>query len=308
MTASAAAPAFSLIIPHRDDLAGLARTLAALARLDAASPACELIVADNGSAAGLEAVAQVAAAAGLAMPVRVIDAGAVIGAGPARNLAARVANGAALAFIDCDCLPPPGWLIAAAAALARHAVAGGLVQVMLPPGPARRASPAEAFDMLFGFNVTQGFARDGLLLTANLAVRAGVFRAVGDFRNHLPEDLDWCHRAAAQGHGLALVPGMALGHVALDDARRLAARWDRVMREAWAYHRLRGRGRASWLWYLAKVAASPLLHAPRALFGPIGPADRRLRAGVLRLLLAIRWRRVATGVRVMRAADVPLGC
>ena len=54
-------PQFSIVIPHRDDLIGLVRTLAALERLSKASPSFEVIVADNRSRSGLSATREVAA-------------------------------------------------------------------------------------------------------------------------------------------------------------------------------------------------------------------------------------------------------
>lgn len=296
-------PAISIIIPHRDDHAGLNRTLAALAALDPQSPSFEVIVADNRSLGGLAVTAEAVrrSYAALAPRLRLIDAPEP-GAGPARNAGAAVARGARLVFLDCDCLPPPGWLCAVAAALDGGPIAGGPVTVVPPPGSPAPLNAVQAFDLLFGFNVPASFRRDGLLLTANLAVRAPDFRAVGLFRQGVSEDMEWCDRARSIGYRPALDPAMALGHVAIDHEQRLIARWDRITRESWCYARERGRGRAAWLLYSAMVATSPLVHAPRALVAPLGPeAGPALRLALLALLCRIRWRRAMLGLRLMQA-------
>lgn len=295
-----AIPAISIIIPHRDDAAGLGRTMAALARLDPASPEFEAIVADNGSAGGVASAEDVVAAhAGPALADRVrVVAAAPSGAGPARNAGAAVARGAVLAFLDCDCEPAAGWLLAVQSA-AQDSVVGGPVQVVRVAGPHAALQPAEAFDMLFGFHVPRSFRRDGLLLTANLAVPASLFAVIGPFRSGISEDMEWCHRAAAMGHPPRLVMALGVTHAALDSEAKLKARWDRVVRETWLYRKERGLGRAGWLWTVAVVAVSPLLHAPRAVFAPLGPGGSpTLRLRLLALLVRIRWRRAMLGLRL----------
>ncbi len=64
----------------------------------------EVIVADNGSSRGLDAVRQIVGSRG-----RVIEV-AERGAGPARNAGVRASSGEAIAFIDSDCRPDERWL------------------------------------------------------------------------------------------------------------------------------------------------------------------------------------------------------
>ena len=86
----------SVIIPHFNDLGGLAKCLEALSIQTYPRDRFEIIVADNNSPQGQDAVAAVIA--GRARMVVVAQKGA----GPARNGAVEVASGRLLAFIDSD--------------------------------------------------------------------------------------------------------------------------------------------------------------------------------------------------------------
>ncbi len=303
------APDISIIIPHRDDHAGLERTITAVSRQDPSPLQIEVVVADNASTGGVEAVHSILGRHATAIngTARVIEA-KEIGAGPARNAAAAVANGRILVFLVCDCLPRPNWLQAVIKAMDATPIAGGPVTVVRLADAQGPPSAAEAFDLLFGFDVPRSFRRDGLLLTANLAVRADAFRAIGHFRRAISEDMEWCNRAEAMGYPLRLEPAMEVAHVAMDSQKRLVARWDRITLETFLYRRERGLGNFGWLWYLMKVAASPALHAPRALLAQLGPGTGpAFRLHLCLLLTRIRWRRTAYGLRLVREKGLPSG-
>lgn len=289
--------AFSIIIPHRDDLRGLQRTLAALASGRIGRSAFDITVVDNASHAGMAAVEAVVRRFDL--PVRIIGEAAV-GAAPARNRGVACSTGERLVFLDCDSEPDAGWLDDLAAGLDRHDVVGGPVRVRLPAGDPRAANSAELFDLLFGFNSERSFARDGFLLTANLATTRAVFDAVGPFRTAVSEDREWCVRARASGFRVALLPTAGVDHHALDDVAALDRRWARVTRESFAFHRHQGRSRIDWLGYSLAVGVSPLAHAARVVASPAlrGVSVRR-RADVLRLLATIRLRRSLLGLGLL---------
>src|SRR4029077_5730374 len=97
----------------------------------------EVIVADNGSSRGLDAVCEIVGSRG-----RVIEV-AERGAGPARNAGVRASSGEAIAFIDSDCRPDERWLEEGLAELAMADFAGGRVDVLVEDP--RRMTPAEAF-------------------------------------------------------------------------------------------------------------------------------------------------------------------
>lgn len=286
-------PQVSVIIPHRNDLDGLERCLAALSALQHRPH--EIIIADNASttdAGALEALIQ----RHLTLPVKLVHERRP-GAAHARNAAVHAASGSLLAFLDCDCSPQADWMGRGCDLLAIHAVAGGPVVVSwdASDGP---VTPAVAFDLLFGFNVARSYRRNQHLLTSNMWVRRDVFDAVGPFRGGVSEDVDWCHRATAKGFRLAFDPGLSVSHRALPERAQLQARWRRITRETWLYESARGRGGVRWFARCLAVAASIPVHGMRVFFdGRL--AGTRLRIGTFALLADIRLRRAIDGLGLL---------
>ena len=91
-------PLFSVVIPVRDDAAGIERCLAGISRQNMP---LEVIVIDDGSHDDSAAVAEQAGA-------RVVHSGGR-GAAAARNLGLAEARGDIVLFTDADCIPCPGW-------------------------------------------------------------------------------------------------------------------------------------------------------------------------------------------------------
>lgn len=283
----------SVVIPHRNDLDGLARCLEALASLPDGPH--EIIIADNGPDAGRAATDSVVERY-RDLPIRLVHEPQP-GAAHARNAGVAVARGMYLAFLDCDCRPDADWLKMGCELLGRHAVAGGPVVVSWE-GQDGPMTAAAAFDLLFGFDVATSFRRHRHLLTSNLWVRRDVFEAVGPYRPGVSEDVEWCHRAAANGFQLRFDPALIVHHRALPSRRQLHARWRRVTHETWLYGRERGQSRIGWLAKCAVVAASIGVHGVRPL------VDSRLTGIGLRLrtfaLLAdIRLRRAVYGMSLL---------
>lgn len=296
---AAMTPRYSVVIPHRDDLRGLDRTLSALAIHETAC-SFEVIVVDNGTIETGVAAQQVADRGDLA--VRVVSE-PVLGAGPARNRGAACARGDYLAFLDCDCVPLPGWLDNLDRALRDADVVGGVVHVRIV-GEARSANAAQWFDTLFGFQSESAFAATGLLLSGNLSMPRAIFGDVGGFRTGISEDREWCTRARHQGRRLALSRDAQVVHGALDDTEALHRRWARVTCETFALNREEGRSRLSWLAYSIAVGGSPLVHGFRVLrAGRIAQISLMRRWQILCLLFAVRVRRARIGIGLLWRPD-----
>jgi GT2 family glycosyltransferase len=196
----------SVVVPVRDNAAGLA---ALLARLDAQTlPRAhfEVVVGDDGSAE----------------PPAIADGRARVVTGPpqtsyaARNRAVESARADVLAFCDSDCLPDPGWLEEGLAALDAADLAAGRVAFSAPPRPTPWSLLAMEFWLDQARNVPLGQA-----VTCNLFVRRSVFDRLGGFDASLPSggDYDLTRRATASGARLVYAPSAVVWHPTVDSRR-----------------------------------------------------------------------------------------
>src|SRR5579871_4583516 len=142
-TDSADSPKISVIIPHYNDLKSLDRCLQALDQQSFPKSDFEIIIGDNNSPEGEDAVARTIAGRGRLVVIR------ERGPGPARNGAVAAATGEILAFTDCDCSPHPDWLAAGLRALQTFDFVGGRMRVVV--GDEANVTPVEAFERVFAF-------------------------------------------------------------------------------------------------------------------------------------------------------------
>jgi glycosyltransferase involved in cell wall biosynthesis len=262
----------SVIVPHLDDYDNLDACLTLLEAQSFPGDRTEIIVADNGSSRGFEAVCRLVGSRG-----RVIEV-AERGAGPARNAAVRVSRGEALAFIDSDCRPDKRWLEEGLAELRHADIAGGHVDVLVDDP--RRMTAAEAFESVFAFR-NERYVKDlKFTVTASMFVWRSVFDAVGDFINSVPEDKDWCERAWRQGYRIRFAPKSIVGHPARRTMVELKRKWRRLTLESSEGARREGTAPAL---VLLRQWAALLAVLPHA-FLPLG--SRRLH-GMRNRLMAI---------------------
>jgi len=230
-----AGPQVSVVVPHFSDLARLDLCLKALAVQTWPGPV-EIIVADNASPEGQDAVAGV------------IDGRARLviarerGPGPTRNTGVAAATGEILAFTDCDCRPEPGWLAAGLEALSRHDIVGGR----------------------------------GFTVAANLFCGRALFETVGGFGTSHPEDVVWCQRAAAAGYSLGYAPDAVVGHPARRTWGELLVKARRISLGTFNLYVREPRGRAAWLRRTLATPVEVLRQARRIVITPKlrRPSDR----------------------------------
>lgn len=247
-----AAPAVSVIIPHYNDTTRLRRCLDALAAQDRSG--IEVVLADNAST---EDLSWVAAEFGFVQQVTQPQKGAAA----ARNAGVAISTAPVLAFLDADCVPEADWLDQVRALGVPEAVIGGQIGVF-DETPAPR-SGAEAFETVFAFDQA-GYIRDkGFSVTANLVTTRAVFDHVGPFVVGVSEDLDWCHRARAQGYGLRYAPDLSVRHPTRSDWPALRHKWVRLTAEAFGLTGAGGAARALWGLRAVMMPASIVAHAPR---------------------------------------------
>lgn len=159
-----------MAVPVKDRREQMLRCLDALLAQD--HPDYEILVLDNESTDGTaEAIRERAATASVPIRVQTI-AGPV---GYVRNQAGLLARGTFLAFTDSDCLPEPGWLSAASAALRADDRLGVVQGRTLPQVPPAAGWPA----------TIQVDDFSGLFEGCNLTFRREAFVASDGFDEHV---------------------------------------------------------------------------------------------------------------------------
>ena len=288
----------SVIVPHLDDYDNLNTCLSLLEAQSYPRTRTEIIVADNGSSRGIDAVRSIVGNCG-----RVIEV-ATRGAGPARNAGVSASMGEALAFLDSDCRPDPHWLEEGLAELERGDFVGGRVDISVTDP--QRMTAAEAFESVFAFRNERYVKELGFTVTASMFVWRSVFDSVGGFENGVPEDRDWCLRAGRMGYRIRYAPKSLVAHPARRTMPDLKRKWRRLTLESFED-----------VWRTEKSAFPTLLRHWMALFA-VGPhainvlASNRLSGTKNRIkavggLVHIRVYRVAVAQRAWLSAKARTG-
>lgn len=201
---------FSVVVPVRDDPAGLTACLAALSRQTLSHDDFEVIVVDDGSSRPLSKPAP-----GL-IPRLTIVRTPKSNAFSARNAGASIACGRYLAFCDADCRPAASWLSSLLRLLDDRCVVAGAVAMVLP----RRPSTWTLLD-LGAYLDQESFVARNRAVTANLAVSRALFWRIGGFDDSQASggDFDFTERCCADGYELRFAPECIVEHPTRDSAR-----------------------------------------------------------------------------------------
>jgi mycofactocin system glycosyltransferase len=201
----------TVVVPVKDRTAGLTRLLAAL-RADPDTAGCPVVVVDDGSA-DAAAVAEVARTCGAELVRHDIARGPAA----ARNAGLRRARTSAVAFVDSDCVPGPGWLDRLAGHLAdpRLALVAPRITALPVPAPSwvsRYELIASALDM--GAQPAPVAPRSSVSYVPSAALVARR-SALGDgFDETMPvaEDVDLVWRLVAAGWRVRYEPAAEVAH------------------------------------------------------------------------------------------------
>jgi hypothetical protein len=172
----------------------------------------ELLLCDNGSTDRTVAVAEGFRSR---LPcLRIVDASAVPGAGPARNYGVQVARGEWVAFCDADDEVASDWLATMTRALHEHRfVAGRFEKYRLNGSRVLRSRPLQQQEELQSSDIGARLPHAG---GGNMGMRRADFLAVGGFDPQIRwlEDTDLSWRAQLAGICLSFCPEVVV-HVRL---------------------------------------------------------------------------------------------
>ena len=273
----------SIVIPHFEDVERLRRCLDSLAEIPSGTLGeAEIVVVDNDSPSDLGWVER-------DFPFARLVVETTRGAAAARNRGVRETGAPRIAFLDCDCVPRRDWLrrVIDLPLAPEGEVVGGAISTFDETPPPR--SGAEAFEAVFAFNQKGYVEQKGFSVTANLVTSRELFERVGELRDAVSEDVDWCRRATSGGARLTYDADLSVSHPTRRDWPALRKKWLRTTREA---HGIYGDNRLSWLMKALLMPASAVAHVPRVLSSDrIDGAGERFRAvlTLFRLRLARMW-------------------
>lgn len=202
-----------------------------------------------------------------------------------RNVGARLARGATLAFLDDDCVASPEWLRMLVEAVERDpAVLAGAPTVHPSPTSASAAAGqviTEAVDAFF--NAPGQSAR--FLPGLNFALNRERFLSIGgcdpDFQSLAAEDRDLVDRWLRAGGRLAVCRGADVRHEHRSSLRGFIRQYFNYGRGAWRYHRLRRQRRHGRMMEDARLH----LRLPSYLRTPIASVPRRFVVQVVCLIV-----------------------
>lgn len=252
-------PFVSVVIPHFNDLSNLRLCYLRIMQQKWPADRLELVIADNNSSYGLDAVRVAAPRA------RVVPA-LVQGAGPARNAGIAVSTGDVIALIDSDCLADPDWIAEGVKALEQFDFVGG--RVITTSRSSRRPNAIESYEKVFNFNFRRYIEKVGFTGTGNMFVRREVFDKVGGFRLVVSEDVEWSFRARSLGYRLGYAKSAIVNHPARRSWKELRRRWLRIQDEHYAFAKERPHGRLLFALKALLMPASVVPHAMKVLVSP----------------------------------------
>ena len=231
--ASEPKPAVSVIVPTRDDVAGMHALMSALAAQTLPADRFEVVVGDDGSKdGGIRALASA-------------DGRVRVASGPpqnsyaARNRAVAAARADVLAFCDSDCLPEPAWLERGLAAIEGCDLVGGAILLTPPDQP----SPWTLLDVDL-FLDQERYVQRGYAATANLFVRRATFDRVDGFDQQVGSggDFEFVARCVRAGAVLRFGADAVVRHPTRDDARGFLRKIWRTSRAYAVRRRMQGEG------------------------------------------------------------------
>jgi glycosyltransferase involved in cell wall biosynthesis len=212
----------------------------------------EVLVSDNGSTDNSMAIVQ--KYSDQLPSLRIIDSSGKRGAAHARNVAARVAAGEALAFCDADDEVAPGWVRAMGDALSQHDFVGCRIDFAKLNLPWVQNLFQEHPQTRDGFPKVWYPPHLEHAGAGTIGIRKRIHDAVLGFDESVlaQEDTDYCFRILQRGTKLHFVPEAVL-HVrcrsSLPQLAKQAFTWAEYA--VFIYKRYRAEGRSeSWRWKL----------------------------------------------------------
>jgi mycofactocin system glycosyltransferase len=215
-------PYVTVIIPVRNRPREIATCLQSLGRLEYPQDKIEIIVIDDASDDNTPNVVST-------FPVQLIPLKERRQASFCRNLAAKMAQGEILAFLDSDCVADPLWLkelIPAFSDPSNGAVGGTVDSYYTKKGLDCYEKVKSSLNMGSWFKSSHEANNFFYLPSCNLLVRRALFLQLKGFKEdmHVGEDVDFCWRLQDQGHRIEYRPAGTVYHRHRNTIKQFCAR------------------------------------------------------------------------------------
>lgn len=247
----ASLPGVSVIVPVYNGEGTVRALIDSLLSLDYPGDRLEIIVVDNGSTDSTVTIAR-------QHPVTVLVEASVRSSYAARNLGLRHAHHDLIAFTDADCMVDSRWLKAGVQQMEAEKadLVAGRIQFTYSQPP----TAGEVYDSLVHMRNDLLVAQRRRAVTANLLVRAELFRSLGEFpRVRSGGDGIWTSEAVRQGRRLVYAPSAVVFHAARPVGEVLAKAF-RVGAGYGAETRHQPKAKSFWL-----IARSVIPPSPRSV-------------------------------------------
>lgn len=221
----------SVIVPYFNAGTQIESLLQALSCQSYSHRFFEVILVNNGSTDESQSIIEsFLNTSGADINFRLVDENELVGSYAARNKGVPLARGEVLAFTDSDCTPEPDWIEQGVKAVcdSQSSIIGG--KVRLQPFDQDKPTPAELFDLAYGFRQKANIEEKGFSVTANLFAKRELFEVVGLFNQSLKSkgDYEWCNRATAHGFKVSYNPLCVVNHPARRRMSELVAKTRRI--------------------------------------------------------------------------------
>lgn len=284
-------PTVSVVVPVRDNVAGLARCLDALEAQSYPADRFEIVVVDNGSIADVARVTD-------RFPSSRLLRERKPGSYAARNAGVQAARGELIAFTDADCVPHPEWLEVGVRRFTEEpdcGLVGG--RIIVTPIGAHPANVAELFEIRTSLHQDEYVDVGGFAATANLITSKTVLSDVGLFNTDFKStgDAEWSRRVSSSGYRVIYAKEAVVHHPArrsllavLSRARRLAGGYENLNRRAGIFYIGPARleppiGRR------VRVDVLPPLRASASVLGDPGVSGVRRKLKLIGLLCLVQY-------------------
>lgn len=223
-------PFLSVIVPYYNAGGHIRHLLQALSRQSYPHDKFEVILVNNGSNDDSLDIIKAFLNSENDVTFHLSEENKKVGSYAARNKGISQAQGQIFAFTDADCIPEAHWIESGVISVCCDGapIIGG--EVELRPFDQKKPTPAELFDLAYGFQQRTNIERKGFSVTANLFAKREVFEAVGTFDENLKSkgDYEWCTRAASHGFSIVYQPSCRVTHPARRRLSELVAKTRRI--------------------------------------------------------------------------------